>query len=501
MRKTIHPSWHFYTGVWGVVIGIVASLVFSIVIIESWFWLIVSALILIFSFHHARVWTLVLALIAGLIVGNFRAGFDLKSSSYFSGLVGTTRVISGVVSDDPTVTENKVSLRLDHLKIQVAIGESITWAESAGILYIQLTHPPLEFERSDRITFRGKIGDGFGNFIASMFRPEIENVERAVNGDFFARLKSWFATNARDFIPSPSVDLGLGYLVGMKSGLPENLSTMLQAIGMTHVVVASGAHLGILINAAKKFFGKISRFSALLFSLLLIFGFVLLIGGTPSMTRAALVSVFSLLATYVGRRWTPFRLISFVAMITLFINPRFITNLGWQLSFASFFGLLLLTPLFQKTFYGGKRPSWLVSMFITSAATSLLCAPILIYNFGSISLLSFIANLVIIPTLPYAMLLVFLTGIFAPLPALATFFGHLSDLLLQFHIYIVELLSEKKAFIFELPSETPTVFLLYIIVLLFLTFPPLLKFLRSHRRSREPTDSLVKSKNYVIMKE
>lgn len=422
-----------------------------------------------------------LAFVAGMIIGNYRSSFELTSAEYFASLSGSVCTISGVISDDPTVNENKISLRLSQLKVQTDSDDSESWIESAGTLYVQLANTSVEFERSDQVTMQGKVGDGFGNFVASIYRPNLKGVERATNGDIFARLKHWFAESARNFIPSPSVDLGLGYLVGMKSGLPESLSTMLQTIGMTHVVVASGAHLGILVNAAQKLFGKISKFSALLFSLLLILGFVLLIGGTPSMTRAALVSILSLTFGYIGRKWTPLRLISFVAMITLIIDPNYLTNLGWQLSFASFFGLLLVAPRLQHTLYGGKRPPWLAAMLITSTATSLLCAPILVYNFGSISLLSFVANLVILPTLPYAMLLVLLTGLTSFIPVVATFFGRIANLLLQLHITIVEFLSEKKLFIFELPSNNPKIFFLYGVVLIILIFPVLLQFVKSRR--------------------
>ena len=131
----------------------------------------------------------------------------------------------------------------------------------------------------------------------------------------------------RNFIPSPVGDLGLGYLVGLKSGLPDELSDTLRAVGMTHVIVASGAHLGILVSAARKLCGKLSKFSGLLGSLLLITGFALIVGFTPSMTRAALVSSLSLLVGYVGRKFTPLRLLIFVAMLTLLVSPLNCLNL------------------------------------------------------------------------------------------------------------------------------------------------------------------------------
>ena len=195
------------------------------------------------------------------------------------------------------------------------------------------------------------------------------------------------------------------------------------------------------------------------------------------MTRASLVSILSLSFGYLGRRFTPFRLLSLTAAITLLIDPTNLINLGWQLSFASFSGLLILSPRFTRLFYGGKSLPWLASMLITSLSTTIACAPILIYNFGSISLLAFVANLIILPTLPYAMLLVVLTGVTSFLPILATLIAKLTTLLLGLHIAIVTFLSTKSMFILELQSGSLYIFLFYLPLITYLIFPQIKKTL------------------------
>ena len=323
-------------------------------------------------------------------------------------------------------------------------------------------------ERSDIITLQGILSAGFGTYAGMLSRPELVAVRRAEVGDIFARVKQSFAQIIKKLIRAPEADLGLGYLMGLKSGLPDGLADTLRAVGMTHVVVASGAHLGILASAARKLCGYLSKFAGLLGSLLLIAGFTLIVGFTPSMTRAALVSVLSLGVGYFGRQFTPLRLLLFVAMLTLLLAPLNCLHLGWQLSFASFFALLIIAPRLQKLFYGGKKPPWLASMLLTSLAATLACAPILIYNFGTLSLLSFVANLFILPTLPYAMLLVFLTGAFSFWPWLAGVIAQLATILLGAHIWLVNFLGEKTMFIFELGSGDPRIFLIYVPIFLLL---------------------------------
>lgn len=437
----------------------------------DWWWLILATFLLLCSLRWSRRCVLCLAFIAGTVAGNYRLAPEISSQAVWQQLVGQEITVIGKVSDDPDGAGGQTTLHLSQLKFQRTISGQIEEMNLAGTFYVKLSQPGLKLERSDTLTFQGKLGTGFGTFAGTLYRPKLLGMSRASTGDIFARLKSNFAEQTRKFIASPAVDLGLGYLVGLKSGLSDDLTDALRAVGMTHVIVASGAHLGILVSAARKIFGKLSKFSGLLSSLLLIGAFILIVGFTPSMTRAALVSTLSLLFGYFGRQFTPLRLLIFVAALTLLISPLNCLNLGWQLSFASFAALLLLAPRFQKFFYGGKKSPWLASMIITSLATTLTCAPILIYNFGSISLLSFVANLFILPTLPYAMLLVFLTGGLSFAPWLATLSGQLTTLLLQSHIWLVKFLGEKSMFIFELPSGDVRIFLLYLPVLLILCYP------------------------------
>lgn len=500
--RPFHPSWSFYTLVFGVICGIVFGIATEQTLITGMFWILLGIVIIILCLRHACLLTVGIIFLAGFLLGNLRTSFELSDKTFAQNLAGHTIIVAGNLSEDPDDSSGNIVIRLQNLRFYTSsepvenlwkssdktVENSVQnfinseyFTATSGTLYITIS-TKIELERSDLVLLQGKLDDGFGTFIGKMSRPEVIAIERSEPGDIFAKFKHWFSDIVKQLIPSPEVDLGLGYLMGMKTGLTKDFSTALQAVGMTHVVVASGAHLAILTGAAKKFFGKISKFAGTLFSLLMIFAFVMVVGFTPSMTRAALVAGLSLVVGYVGRKFTPLRLISFVAMITLLINPTNLLNLGWQLSFASFFGILILAPRLQKTFYGGKRPPWLASMLITSAATSLICAPILIFSFGSISLLAFVANLVILPTLPYVMLGMMLTGATSFFAPFAWLFAQLTTWLLDLHIWLVNFLSEQTAFILEFSSGNLIFFLLYVPVLIYLTYPTMLTFINKRKK-------------------
>ena len=285
-------------------------------------------------------------------------------------------------------------------------------------------------------------------------------------------IQEWFRTRLFKMIPEPNSELGEAYLLGVKGSLPKDLVESLRAIGLSHIVVASGTHLSILTGAVKKIFGRISRFAGLLYSLLFILLFVVMIGWTPSILRAGIVSALSALAWFVGRKFSAWRIVLIAMAITLLFDPTFITNMGWQLSFASFGGIMILSPKVTKFFYGGKKPNFVAKSIITSSVATIVTLPITIFYFGSFSLITILANLIILPTLPFAIGLLFVTGVLADIPMVSTAVALITTRLLDFHILIVKFFAEQKYFLVEVPKRNGWVFLIYvpIAIILFVSF-------------------------------
>lgn len=277
--------------------------------------------------------------------------------------------------------------------------------------------------------------------------------------DFVVAIRDWFSTRIQSTIPEPESKLGIAYLLGVKDGLPNELNSAIKDVGLAHIVVASGTHLSILVDVCRKIFGKISRFAGLLFSIIFIVFFMVMVGWTPSILRAGIMSILTISMWYVGRKFEPWRIILITMTATLLIDSTFLTNLGWLLSFSSFIGVMILGPALQRFFYGKSKPNFVASTTLTTIAATLATLPITLYYFGSISLIAVVANLLILPTLPFVMGLVFFSGIFP-------FVGFLAKLALDFHIFVVNFFAEQSYFIIKIPERNPWIFLLYIPILL-----------------------------------
>lgn len=293
--------------------------------------------------------------------------------------------------------------------------------------------------------------------------------------DMVVSARDWFAERINELIPEPEVKLGLSYLLGMKSGLPKDLAESLRVVGLTHIVVASGAHLSILVEVARKIFGRVSRFAGMFFALLFIGFFMAMVGWTPSILRAGIMSILTLICWYVGRKVAPVRMILMVAAVTLIMNPGFVVNLGWLLSFASFGGIMILGPRLTKFFYGDKKPGFVAETIITTIAATLMTLPITLFYFGQVSLISVVANLLILPTLPVAMGLTFLTGVVAGVPLIEMVVSAMATWVLKFHILVVNFFGGMESFLVKIEPYNGWVFLIYLPIVILLLMGKVVK--------------------------
>ena len=175
----------------------------------------------------------------------------------------------------------------------------------------------------------------------------------------------------------------------------------------------------------------------------MIIGFIAVTGASPSMTRAGLIAGLSLLAWYYGRKFHPLVLLPLAAAITVLINPSFAWgDLGWQLSFAAFAGVMILAPLMQRYFFGNEKPGTVRQILGETVAAQIVTLPILIFAFGQFSNVSVIANLLILPFVPLAMLLTFIAGVGGLIvPAIADALGAPAQWLLQYMTSVAQYVS------------------------------------------------------------
>lgn len=464
LTKPIHQSYFVVALAIGIIAGTILALVFRINFFTSPLWLAAAITSLIIAYLKPKLAFVIVALLAGFIFSFFRSATELQGEDYIRQFYDQIITVTGTVDGDPNSDESTTKFKLKNLKFsKKESGEELH--QTLGDLYVSI-NPNDQIHRSDIVTLEGKLLNGFGTYAGYLYKPTIQKIAHPDPGDWVLNLRNWFADRIASQLPEPENNLGLSYLLGMKTGLPDDLNDNLRIVGLVHIVVASGAHLSILVEVARKIFGKLSRFSGVLFSIIFILFFMAVVGFTPSIMRAGIMAILAIVAWYIGHKFAPWRIILIVAAITLIINPMFIINLGWLLSFASFAGIMILGPKLSQFFYGDRQPKFIASVILTTISATLMTLPITLYYFGTLSLISIFANLLILPTLPIAMGLTFATGVLADIPLINTTSSFLTEKLLDFHISTVNFFAEAKFFLITIDPYQPYVFVIYLFIFL-----------------------------------
>ncbi|HSE29682.1 MAG TPA: ComEC/Rec2 family competence protein [Candidatus Saccharimonadales bacterium] len=402
MKTTTHASWQIAAMSWGVICGAALSCFVNVEI--NLLIVVIGILGCIVCVAFRFVLLLPLAFAGGLLLGMAVNNFQSNQIEKYQPIYGKQVLVTGIVSED--VSKNEKDEQQIKLTQVSAAGQNLS-----GVIWLSTRDGNL-IKRGDFIAAQGKLDHGFGNIPASIFKAKIIKVEQPVPGDLARIARDWFADAVRIAIPSPQVDLGLGYLLGQQNELPHDLNEKLKLLGLTHVVVASGYNLTILVRFARKSFLNISKRLSVLVTSAMIIGFVLMTGFSPSMSRAAIVTGLCLAAWYYGRNIHPLVLLPFVAATTLLLNPGSINgDLGWYLSFGSFAGVIILAPLVNSFFWRNKDPGILREIFVGTLCAQIVTLPIILLYFGQYSPLALFANVMILPLIPPAMLFIFLAGI------------------------------------------------------------------------------------------
>lgn len=205
-------------------------------------------------------------------------------------------------------------------------------------------------------------------------------------------LRDQIAANITLLIPSPEADLILGCVLGINNFDPD-FYNQLKVTGLVHVAVVSGYNISVVTNATLRMFKMVPRLPRVLLAFAIIGFYILLTGANPPSVRAGIMTVLSLSAGFFGREnWSLYTLF-LAAVIMLLFEPSLFTNLSFQLSFAATLGIILFDNSFNHLIKIKSLPSVLTADLATSLAAQVFVLPIILYNFGSLSLVSPLANM------------------------------------------------------------------------------------------------------------
>ncbi len=340
----------------------------------------------------------------------------------------------GIVSTEPEMREKSQKLTVKTTQVLAGDSSSLIF----GKVLITTNRYP-EYHYGDKLKIFGKLKtplediEGFNykdylkkdGIYSVMDWPKIEIIEKNKGSFVYAKILK-FKNKLREVIyqnlsPPQSSILG-AMILGDKKQISEDLNQKLNVTGVRHITAVSGLHVTIVTSILMTILIGLGfwRHQAFYFSIILIVLFIIITGLQPSAVRAGIMGGLFLLAQYLGRMNVSSRTIVFAAVIMLAQNPLLLKlDVGFQLSFLAMLGIIYLLPIFQIWLRKIPNHFQLRSILAITLSAQVFTLPILIYNFGYVSFIAPITNILIVPGLYWIILFgfifAFLGAIWQPL--------------------------------------------------------------------------------------
>ena len=226
-----------------------------------------------------------------------------------------------------------------------------------------------------------------------------------------AMLRRRIGQSLQSSFPEDTQAFARALLLGDTTGLDYETDTSLKLSGIRHVVAVSGLHISILCGMLSVVAFR-KRFLRTLLGIPVLVLFAALVGFTPSVTRACVMSGLMLLALLLDKEYDAPTALSFAALLMLFLNPLTITSVGFQLSTGSVAGIFLFSSGIRQWICGwfgqakrGKRRAaivrWLSGSVSVTLSAQFFTVPLCAWYFGSVSLIGVVTNLLVLWMIPF----------------------------------------------------------------------------------------------------
>jgi len=384
----------------------------------------ISGILLISVFWKYKDFVIIGFCLLFLVLGIWHHQMALSKieDSPLQNFIGKEVIFNSLINEEPSQREKttKLTIKLEKIETQVrpvSINEKVL---------VTIWRYP-EYQYGDKLRIIGKLEEpqeyqGFNykdylakdGILAVMSFPEIELVEKN-QGNFLKKILISFRQKLEEslnkVLSRPYSGLSEALLFGKEENISKNWKEKFNLTGTRHITAVSGMNITIITFLILNFLLMLGfwRQQAFYFSIILIIFYILMIGAPSSAIRAGIMALLLLTAQYFGRFSSASRAVVFAATLMLIQNPLLlVSDVGFQLSFLATMGIIHLQPILSEKFKKITNAWGLKNNLTATLSAQIFALPILIYNFGQISIISPITNILILPLIPFLTILGFL---------------------------------------------------------------------------------------------
>lgn len=391
--------------------------------------LTVAGLIGLLCYRRTPMERLTTALLLAAFLGGWRyhlvqPRIDETNLAYYND--GGKVSVVGYISADPNVRDTYTQLEVSALRIEgrdverpvrgkmIATVELYPRYEYGDLLRItgDLKTPPV----LDTFSYREYLAArGVHSLIHYAGVVPLHETQGSRLLRLMYRAKRGLRATIEHILPNPEAGLLSGILLGLSHTLPDDLDAAFRITGLTHIIVISGFNISLVIQAVMLGLRRLlHRWWALGISLGMVAIYTIFVGPTPPVVRAALMGGLFVVGQLVGRPSHPLTTLAAASLLMTLWNPFMLWSVSFQLSLAATLALLVIEPLLAQGVYGWLAPHmdgddarrWLRllhDVLLATVAAQILTLPIIWHHFRSISLISLLANLLVLSIQPAIM--------------------------------------------------------------------------------------------------
>lgn len=206
-------------------------------------------------------------------------------------------------------------------------------------------------------------------------------------------------------------------LLGDKGDLSTEIRDNFANAGAMHLLAVSGLHVGIIAVLLLFFFKQfpkiLSNLLAHLIVILLLWGYALITGFSPSVTRAVLMFSLLIASRLAHGQYEPINVVFFAAFVVIILEPYVIYDIGFQLSYLAVLGIFIFyDQLYTTVFVQNRYVRWLWQGTCVGLAAQITTAPVALFyfhQFPNYFVLSNIGVMLLASALMFSSILLLLT--------------------------------------------------------------------------------------------
>jgi len=469
---------------------------------KSYLFVAISVFVLLISISifYAGIKTMaVLAAVSLLFycIGAFEYLYvENMNMSKFMNYAGKEVEIYGYIDSEPDIKANRVSYIIKTSEISDS-GESK--AVEGRILFTTLNDNSgniFEYGRKMKITGilnlpSGRRNPGGFDFRQYLAKSGISATVFATPGNInpgtlqqsglFGRTGLFLRKKIVDIInrslPEEQAGLMNGMLIGYREGMTKSVQQAFSDAGLSHLMAVSGMNVAFIVFPLAFVFRKlqIGKKISNSFIICVLLLFIYITGFSPSVLRAVIMGIILLAGEMIYREPDVYTSISFAAIILLLYNPYNLFDIGFQLSFAATFSLVLLYKNFKEFINFKFMPDIAADVLAATMAAQVGVLPIVVYYFNKISLVSVFSNLLVVPLVQvitiFGALMVLLGGINIIFSQLL---GYINCTFLSFVLFVTKISASLPMSVIKVVTPSiPVILSYYAAAIFFLWYKPL----------------------------